>query len=181
MNIAVYLGSSFGKDLRIQKKTEELGKWIGSHGHTLVYGGSDSGLMGILANGVLSENGKIIGVMPEFLVQRNRAMKNLENFIMTKDMAERKKIMLEKADAYIAMPGGPGTLEEISEAISSTRLGIFAKPCIFFNINGYYDSLFAYFENMIHMGFATESDLQYVHNAKSMEDIEYILGEKHEI
>jgi len=181
MNIAVYLGSSFGNDPEIKKESEKLGRWIGSNGHTLVYGGSDSGLMGILAEGVLAEEGKIYGFMPEFLVRRNRAMESLENLCITKDMSERKKRMLEKADAYIAMPGGPGTLEEISEAISCVRLGLFAKPCIFFNINGYYDSLFAYFENMISVGFATESDFQYVYNAKTMEDIENILGGKHEI
>ena len=175
MNIAVYLGSSFGNDPEIKKETEKLGRWIGSNGHTLVYGGSDSGLMGILAEGVLAEEGKIYGFMPEFLVERNRAMESLENLCITKDMSERKKRMLEMADAYIAMPGGPGTLEEISEAISSVRLGLYKKPCMFFNINGYYDALFIYFDKMMQTGFAAEYDFKHVYNAKSLGEIERIL------
>ena len=141
MNITVYLGSSIGDDPDYRKEAEHLGEWIGKNGHRLVYGGSHLGLMGVLSNAVLDSGGTVTGVMPEFMIASGRAGGKSIELIRVKDMAERKKKMLELGDAFIALPGGPGTLEEISEAISQSRLGRSEKECFLYDVDGYYDDL----------------------------------------
>ena len=117
MNITVYLGASNGNDQNLILASRELGKWIGENGHTLVYGGSKCGLMGELAESVLKAKGKVIGVEPQFFIDAGFDYPEITQLIVTQDMSERKAKMIELGDAFIAFPGGTGTLEEITEVI----------------------------------------------------------------
>lgn len=141
MNITVYLGASCGNDPVFAQAAEELGSWIALNGHTLIYGGSESGLMGILAKSVLKAGGRAIGVEPQMFVDRCFVFDGLTQLIVTRDMPERKAKMIELGDAFIAFPGGTGTLEEISEIMSLVSLKMMSAPCILYNLNGYYEGL----------------------------------------
>ena len=138
MNIAVYCGSVSGNKEQFEKGARALGTWIGEHGHTLVYGGAQGGLMGIVAD------------------------PGLTAYIETKDMAERKAKMIELSDAYVALPGGPGTLDEITDVISLARLGIEDKPCVLLDIDGFYQPLKTVFDQMLEVGFAEKGDFRKV-------------------
>ncbi len=175
MNIAVYLGSSFPKDQEIVEVTRQLGIWIASHHHTLVYGGSHSGMMGILADAVLENQGEVIGVMPTFLIDRNRAMKQISKFIEVETMSERKTKMISLAGVFIALPGGPGTIEEISEVISGIRLNIIHGKCIIWNINGYYDALQAQYQVMVEQGLLTKEEFDQIYFIHSFEELEKVI------
>ena len=158
MNITVYCGASTGNGKIYEKCAENMGKWIGKNNHVLVYGGGKAGLMGIVADTVLQEGGRAYGVMTSFLQERELAHLSLTKLITVDNMTERKKIMMEMGDVFIALPGGPGTLEEISEVISWARIGQNSKPCIVFNADGYYDSLKNMYGTMVKEGFLTEED-----------------------
>lgn len=158
MHITVYCGASLGNNLAHKQAAYQLGKWIAERQHTLVYGGGKVGLMGEIADSVLAHGGKVIGVMPTFLQERELAHPELTQMISVKTMPERKLKMIELGDAYIALAGGPGTLEEIVEVISWARIGQNNNPCILFNNDGYYDALAAFFDNMVEQGFLTQTD-----------------------
>lgn len=175
MNITIYLGAYEGNDLQIMETARELGKWIGESGHRLVYGGSKAGLMGVLAGSVVSAGGEAIGVEPAFFVEREVQYEELTKLIVTRDMTERKAKMVELGDAFIALPGGTGTLEEISEIMSKTSLGQLDAPCIIFNHNGYYNGLKQLLENMIEHGLSTKERQSRICFAESINDIADIL------
>ena len=130
MNITVYLGANKGKDPSLSRAVRELGTWIGESGNALVYGGSRSGLMGELAQSVLAAGGAVTGVEPEFFVASEYQYDEITELIVTKNMAERKAKMIELGDAFLAFPGGTGTLEEIAEVMSAVSLGHLDAPCI---------------------------------------------------
>ena len=113
MNITVYLGAFEGKDPALAKAVKELGAWIGKSGNSLVYGGSKSGLMGMIAESVLDVGGRVTGVEPQFFIDEGFQYERITELIITKDMTERKNKMIELGNAFIAFPGGTGTLEEI--------------------------------------------------------------------
>lgn len=171
MNITVYLGANEGNDLTLKKAVSELGSWIGESGNRLVYGGSKSGLMGILAKSVLSAGGEVIGVEPVFFVDRDLQYEKLTQLIVTQDMSERKTKMAELGDAFIALPGGTGTLEEISEIMSKVSLNHLDAPCIIFNHNGYYNGLKQLLDKMIEQGLSTKERQSKIHFAESVDDI----------
>ncbi len=177
MNITVYCGASDGNKEVYKAETLKFGQWIAKRGDTLVYGGGNVGLMGTIADSVLNNGGKVIGVMPKFLMEREIAHNNLTEIIIVDSMSERKLKMIELGDCYIALPGGPGTLEEISEVISWARLGKNSNPCIFLNIGGYYNSLKNYFDDMVANGFLSESDRSKVLFADSFEEIDKFIKE----
>ena len=152
MNITVYLGANAGNDPKLQEAVEALGKWIGENGHDLIYGGSKCGLMGSIAESVLQNGGKVTGVEPQFFVDSELQHDGLTELIVTKDMTDRKTKMIELGDAFIAFPGGTGTLEEIAEVMSKVSLKHLDAPCILYNLNGYYDGLKALLGHMIEMG-----------------------------
>ena len=128
--------------------------------------------MGTIANSVLSNGGKVIGVLPQVESIQNRRHQFLTEYIDTKDMAERKAKMIELADAYIALPGGPGTLDELSDIISLQRLHINENPCILYDIDGFYQPLKAFFEEMQTSGFAAKEDFNRVLFSKDLSEIE---------
>ena len=156
MNITVYLGANKGIDNTFTTAVRELGEWIGTNGHTLVYGGSKTGLMGELAESVLMAGGRVIGVEPQFFVEAEVQYDEITELIVTKDMTERKTKMIELGDAFIAFPGGTGTLEEITEVMSKLSLNQLSAPCIFYNLNGYYDSMKEMLSHMIKMGLSAK-------------------------
>ena len=179
MNITVYLGSTEGKDPAFKQAVMELGHWIGESCNSLVYGGSKTGLMGVLAKSVLDVGGAVTGVETQFFVDADVQYEGLTELIVAPDMAERKTKMIQLGDAFIAFPGGTGTLEEIMEIMSKVSLNQLDAPCILYNLNGYYNGLKELLEHMIRMGLSSEEKQRGVYFAESLEDIRRIL-ETHE-
>ena len=176
MNVTVYLGSNPGNDPALEKAVRALGAWIGSHGHGLVYGGSRCGLMGMLAESVLASGGTVTGVEPQFFVDAGFVYDAITKLYVTNDMSERKAKMIELGDAFIAFPGGTGTLEEISEIISKVALRHLSAPCILYDLNGYYTGLRILFDRMVSSGLSTPEKLAGVTFAESLEEIAAILS-----
>ena len=177
MNITVYLGAFQGNDPLLGDAVRELGTWIGESGNSLVYGGSKSGLMGEMAKSVLSAGGKVTGVEPEFFIEKNLQYEALTNIIITKDIPQRKKKMIELGDAFIAFPGGTGTLEEITEVMSMVSLKRINAPCILYNLNGYYNGLKTLLNHMIEMGLSTENRQQGIYFAENLSQIKELLAQ----
>ena len=177
MNITVYLGANKGNDDSLERAAKELGQWIGDSGHALVYGGSKTGLMGILAESAVESGGKVTGVEPEMFIPSEVQYDGVTELIVTKDFPERKRKMIELGDAFIAFPGGTGTLEEIAEVMSQIALQQLDAPCILYNLNGYYDGLKALLFHMIEMGLSTEERQKQIYFAENLADIKAILGE----
>lgn len=171
MNIAVYCGSNFGTNPHFEAAAKVLGKWIGESGHSLVYGGSKVGLMGTVADAVLAHGGKVYGVMPHFLSINERVHDGITSLEMVETMSERKNRMMALADAYVALPGGPGTLEEISEVISLARVKQHNKPCVLYNIDGFYDLLEQFYKQMEDNSFLRAEDFELVCFAKSFDEL----------
>ena len=176
MNITVYLGSNYGNDPDFVPAVRELGTWIGENGHTLVYGGSRCGLMGELAASTLAAGGKVIGVEPQFFLDMGLDYPEITELIATKTMSERKAKMIELGDAFIAFPGGTGTLEEIAEIMSCAALKLIDAPCIIYNLNGYYDSLKALLSHMTAMGLSSDESQQDILFASTFDDIKTVLA-----
>lgn len=177
MNVTVYLGANYGTDPALQTTVAELGQWIGKSGRTLVYGGSASGLMGVLARSVIAAGGPVIGVEPQFFIDEGYELDGLTQLIVTQDMTERKAKMIELGDAFIAFPGGTGTLEEITEVMSKVSLKHLDAPCILYNLNNYYDSLKALLDHMIETGLSTPARQEGIYFAADLAEIKQILGE----
>lgn len=172
MNIAIYCGSTTGTQPFYEESAREIGTWIADGGHTLVYGGGNIGLMKIVADTVLSRGGRAIGVIPEFLVEHELAHEGLTEIRITKTMQERKSEMIALSDCYLALPGGPGTLEEISEVISLARVGQHKNPCILYNNTGYYDELEAFFRHMVSQGFLDKAGMEKTLFAKNLAEVD---------
>ena len=175
MNITVYLGANEGNNPSLKRVDKELGTWIGKSGNALIYGGSKSGLMGALADSVLNAGGNVTGVEPQFFIENEFQHEGITKLIVTKDMSERKNKMIELGNAFIAFPGGTGTLEEITEIKSKESLKQLNAPCIVYNLNGYYDSLKAMLKHMIDMGLSSEERQKGIYFAESLEQIIDIL------
>ncbi len=175
MNITVYLGANEGNDPALCKAVRELGTWIGHDGNALIYGGSRSGLMGVLADSVLDAGGEVIGVEPRFFIESEFQHEGLTKLIVTEDMTERKSKMIELGEAFIAFPGGTGTLEEITEIMSKVSLKHLDAPCILYNLNGYYDSLKALLEKMIEKGLSSKERQEGIRFAGNLEEIKRII------
>ena len=175
MNIAVYCAASQSNDLTFDERTEELGNWIAKKNHTLVYGGGNTGLMGVVATAVMKSGGEVIGVMPQFFVEREIAKKDITKLHIVETMSHRKNKMIELSEVYIALPGGPGTLEEIAEVVSWVRVGQTNGICIFYNMEGYYDHLEAFFNRMVTTNLLNKEDRKQIYFVKSLEEIEKLI------
>ena len=176
MNITVYLGAFEGNDPALKSAVRELGTWIGESGNSLVYGGSKSGLMGEIADSALAAGARVTGVEPQFFIERSFQHEGINELIVTRDMSERKAKMIELGDAFIAFPGGTGTLEEIAEVMSKVSLGQLDAPCIIYNLNGYYDSLRALLRHMIDTGLSTSERQAGIYFADTLGEIKTIVG-----
>ena len=177
MNITVYLGALEGNDPELKSAVRELGTWIGESGNALVYGGSKSGLMGVLAESVITSGGRATGVEPQFFIDAAVQYEGLTELIVTQDMSERKAKMIELGDAFIAFPGGTGTLEEIAEIMSKVSLRHLDAPCILYNLHGYYDGLRTLLQHMIDMGLSSPERQEGIYFADSLAEIRAILAQ----
>ncbi|WP_137132836.1 TIGR00730 family Rossman fold protein [Rhizobium sp. FY34] len=161
-SICAYCGSQPGRDPAYLEAGRGLGKSIAAHGLRLVYGGGTKGIMGAVASGVLSHGGQVTGIIPEFLVDMEatrHSLGQLDELIITRDMHERKHKMFERADAFVTLPGGIGTLEEIVEIMTWAQLGRHRKPMVFANIGGFWDPMLELIDHMKRQGFIHNANL----------------------
>lgn len=140
-SVAVYCGSAHGTNPAFARAAADLGRYIAESGCNLVYGGSNAGLMGTVADAALAAGGKVIGVIPDGLFEREVAHLGLTELRVVRSMHERKALMNDLAEGFVALPGGIGTLDELVEMYTWNQLGIHHKPCLLLNIDGYYDRL----------------------------------------
>ncbi len=159
-SICVFCGSSEGNDTAIIEAASVLGKIFAERDITLVYGAAKIGIMGLVAKAVLENKGKVIGVIPEFLKLKEVVHLGLTEIITTQNMHERKMILQEKSDGFIALPGGMGTFEELFEILTWLQLGLHSKPIGLLNVNHFYDDLIAMLEKMVKKGFLKIDNLE---------------------
>ena len=176
--ITVYASSSNAVDSHFFQVARELGTLLGSQGFNLIYGASNIGLMGELAQGVKDHGGQVHGVIPKKIHEQVPPFKEIDNLIITDSMADRKSQMIEGADAFIALPRGFGTLEELMEVITLKQLQYHNKPIVIMNVgdkNGFYDGLLAHFEVLYDQNFAKPEYRKLFHTAKTPQDaLDYI-------
>jgi uncharacterized protein (TIGR00730 family) len=146
--LCVYCSSSPDLNSDYYVAAEAIGREMASRGWGLVYGGGKAGLMGAVARGVKAGSGRVVGVIPDFMIQRELAFTAADELLTVKTMAERKQAMIARADGFLALPGGIGTLEEIAEVLTLRYLAQIDKPAVFFNQNGFYDHLLRFFRHM---------------------------------
>ena len=156
-SICVYCGSNAGAREDYARTAEALGRAIAESGTRLVYGGGAVGLMGIVARATMAAGGPVTGIIPQFLKDRELMLREVNDIIVTADMHERKKLMFERADAFVALPGGIGTLEEVVEMMTWAQLDQHVKPVLILNLNGFYDPLIALFGRMGEEGFLNKA------------------------
>ena len=152
-SVCVYCGSSFGVKPVYANAAQSFGRALVEAGLTLVYGGGRVGLMGTIADEVLAAGGRAIGVIPELLVNKEVGHRGLSELHVVPDMHQRKKMMADLSDAFVALPGGAGTLEELFEVYTWAQLGYHHKPVALYNIEGYYDPLITMLEHTVQEGF----------------------------
>ena len=143
-SVCVYCGSREGSDSRHAEAAVATGQWIGSRGGQLVYGGGRNGLMGMVANATVAAGGRVVGIIPRALVDREMANEACTELLVVETMHERKRLMAERSDAFLALPGGIGTFEELFEVWTWRQLGYHDKPIGLLNVAGYYDPLLAF-------------------------------------
>ncbi len=151
--VCVYCGSSPGTDPAFLAAARQFGEILAQKRIGLVYGGGSGGLMGALATAVHENGGEITGIIPDFLKARDHMFRHANDMVVTRDMHERKRLMFERADAFVALPGGIGTLEELVEQLTWAQLGRHRKPVLIANINGFWDALLDVFDHMNRFGF----------------------------
>jgi len=166
LSVCVYCGSRLGDDPRFEAAARELGRLIARDGGQLVYGGGRVGLMGTVADATLAAGGRVVGVIPDSLMKREVGHQGLSELHVVQTMHERKQLMAERADAFVALPGGIGTLEELYEMWSWQQLGYHDKPVALLNVAGYYDALLAFMAESHRRGFVSSAQ----HDALLVDD-----------
>ena len=169
--VCVYCGSGPGTNPRFIEAAIAFGKVLAENGIRLVYGGGSIGLMGAVATSVLDHGGIVTGIIPDFLTSRENALKRVQEMIVTPDMHERKRLMFERSDAFVALPGGVGTLEELVEQLTWQQLGRHSKPILLANIDGFWEPLLALLAHMRATEFIRPSLAVDVLKAERVEDI----------
>lgn len=162
VSICIYCGSRTGNDASYRRTAADVGDWIGRMGGQLVYGGGRNGLMGVVADATLAAGGQVVGVIPRSLVEREHAHRGCTELIVVETMHERKRIMAERANAFLALPGGIGTLEELFETWTWRQLGYHDKPIGVLNQAGYYDALLAFVARSVGSGFMDDGHLRLI-------------------
>lgn len=175
MNITVYLGAHEGNDPSYREAVAELGTWIADSGNRLVYGGSNAGLMAVIADSVLDHGGEVIGIEAQMFADSGVAHPGLTELNIVPNITERRTRMIELGDAFIAFPGGTGTLEEVSEVVSKICLDQLDEPCIFYNLNGFYDDMKAFLQRMIDVGFSTAERQHGIYFVSDLAEIKQII------
>jgi uncharacterized protein (TIGR00730 family) len=169
--LCVFCGSSKGNHSSYTEMASKLGEMMAKNNIGLVYGGATIGVMGAVADSVLKNGGSVIGVIPEHLVNYEIAHKNLTELHIVSDMHSRKKLMYEKSDYFLTLPGGMGTLDEMFEILTWAQLKLHHKPCFIFNFNGFYDSLLVHLKRIHEEGFMNKAHLDLLTEVKSLEEI----------
>jgi uncharacterized protein (TIGR00730 family) len=169
--ICVYCGSGPGTNPRFIEAAIALGRILAEHGIRLVYGGGSIGLMGAIATSVLDHGGTVTGIIPDFLTARENALTRIQEMIVTPDMHERKRLMFERSDAFVALPGGIGTLEELVEQMTWQQLGRHTKPVLLANIDGFWEPLLALLAHMRATEFIRAGLAVNILKAERVEDI----------
>ena len=169
--VCVYCGSGAGTNPRFIESAKALGKALAENGIRLVYGGGAVGMMGAVAASVLDHGGTVTGIIPSFLTARENALKRVQEMIVTPDMHERKRLMFEHSDAFVALPGGIGTLEELVEQLTWQQLGRHAKPVLLANIDGFWEPLLALITHMRATQFIRPNFSVDILKAERVEDI----------
>ena len=170
-SITVFCGSSFGSDEIYKEQATLLGQTLAKQNIQLIYGGANVGLMGAVADGVLQEGGKVIGVLPHFLQSKEIAHQDLTELILVETMHERKTKMNDLCDGVIVLPGGYGTLEEFFEMITWAQLGLHKKPIAILNIDGFYDDLIKLVQTMVDKGFLKQINQEMLLVSDSIDEL----------
>ncbi len=165
--VCVFLGSALGADKRFEQAAMDLGGELARRDIGLVYGGAAVGLMGAVADACLAAGGEVIGVMPQSLVDREVAHTGLSKLHVVKSMHERKALMAELSDGFVALPGGLGTLEELFEVLTWAQLGYHRKPCGALDVNGYFEPLAAFLDHVVRQGFIQPQHRSILMSAKT--------------
>lgn len=155
-SLCVYCGSRPGADPAFSMAAQAVGRWIGQHGGQLVYGGGHNGLMGLVADSAAQAGARVVGIIPRTMVQREWVRQACDELIVVDTMHERKRLMMERSDAFVALPGGIGTFEEFFEAWTWRQLGFHDKPVGLLNTQGYYDALLAFMRDTVTHGFVSD-------------------------
>jgi uncharacterized protein (TIGR00730 family) len=171
MNICVFCGSSPGYNSVYASAARELGTRIAEGKHKLIYGGGNIGLMGIVADAVLEKQGEVIGIIPKFLMDKEVGHLGLTSLEIVSSMHDRKKRMADLADAFIAIPGGWGTLEEIAEILTWKQLGLITQPVAMLNVNGFFDPLLQQMKAMVDEGFLREQNFLSIKTSDSAAEV----------
>jgi uncharacterized protein (TIGR00730 family) len=161
-SLCVYCGSRPGVDTQHAAAAQALGQWIGSRGGQLVYGGGRNGLMGLTAQATKDAGGRVVGVIPGSLVEREWANHDCDELLVVETMHERKRIMAERSDAFLALPGGIGTFEEFFEAWTWRQLGYHDKPVGLLNLGGYYDAMLTFLNGSVREGFMNKGQMELI-------------------
>ncbi|MBL0424662.1 LOG family protein [Ramlibacter alkalitolerans] len=159
-SLCVYCGSRTGADPGFATAAAAVGRWIGRQGGQLVYGGGNNGLMGVMANAALEAGARVVGVIPRSMVEREWAKQDCTELHIVDNMHQRKSLMAERADAFLAMPGGIGTFEEFFEAWTWKQLGFHRKPVGLFDLGGYYQPLLQFLQQSVDSGFMSEWQME---------------------
>ena len=168
--ICVYCSSSDRLDAKYYAAAEALGRALAARGWGLVYGGGKVGLMGALARTVKAGGGRVVGVIPQFMCDKELAYDEADELVTVITMRERKMLMEARADAFVALPGGWGTLEEIMEILTLRQLDVIRKPCVFLNQGGFYDELFRFFGKMVEERFNKPTNLSLFEVARTVDE-----------
>ncbi len=166
----MFCGANPGNDPQFGAVAERFGAMLAQQGSRLIYGGGKVGLMGAVANGCISKKGKVTGVIPKFLVDKEIAHNRLNELLVVATMHDRKKKMADLADAFVALPGGMGTLEELFEVLTWAQLGLHRKPMVVLNVAGFYDSLLGFLDHATETGFISREHRQLVLTATTEEE-----------
>lgn len=170
-HICVFCGANTGSDPLYAQVATEVGRYMAEQHYTLVYGAGNVGLMGVIADAVMAHGGQTTGVIPEFLQKWEVAHDNLDELIITQTMHERKAIMAERADAFVALPGGYGTLDELFEILTWRQLHLHQKPIGLLNVKGYFDPLLQMVDRMKEEGFLQAENHQLILSANTVGDL----------
>ncbi|MCW5222997.1 LOG family protein [Verminephrobacter aporrectodeae] len=168
-SLCVYCGSRPGADPAFAQAAQAVGRWIGAHGGQLVYGGGSSGLMGVVAEAARLAGGRVVGVIPQTLVDKELANRRCDELHIVQTMHERKAMMAERSDAFVALPGGIGTFEELFEVWTWRQLAYHDKPLGLLNVAGYYDGLMGFLRTSVASGFMSEWQMDLLHAATDAE------------
>jgi uncharacterized protein (TIGR00730 family) len=179
--VCVYCGSGFGRDPAFREAAELLGTALAEAGMRLVYGGGDVGLMGTVARAALEAGGHVTGIIPDFLQAREHMLADIQETVVVPDMHTRKRLMFERSDAFVTLPGGIGTLEELVEQLTWAQLGRHRKPVVLVSVAAFWSPLLALFEHMRGHGFIREGlDLSYLVAREAAEVVPLLREAGHE-